>query len=185
MTGELSMTQRLGVRLERPTHADVGELHQIYSDPRVWTHYPSARFVSERQTERLIDLWIAGWEAESLSAWLVRDEYTGDLLGHVGCSLRGAAFWNLGYRLAVGAHGRGIATAVATYAVEQAQLVRPEIPVAAYLLEHNLASARVAQKAGLSLRYRGPDAGNPDPEAVRLVFADRDLDADQLRAVLA
>jgi hypothetical protein len=34
------------------------------------------------------------------------------------------------------------------------------------------------------LVHRGPDAGKPDPSAVRLVFADRALTAAQLAAVL-
>jgi RimJ/RimL family protein N-acetyltransferase len=45
----------------------------------------------------------------------------------------------------------------------------------AYLLENNRASAAVAEKLGLTLRHRGPDAGNPDPSAIRVVYADRPL----------
>lgn len=30
----------------------------------------------------------------------------------------------------------------------------------------------------------GSDAGNPDPEAVRLVYADRELAADQLAGIM-
>lgn len=54
----------------------------------------------------------------------------------------------------------------------------------AYLLEHNLASARVAEKLGLSLQQRGPDVGSPDPEAIRLVYADRALSEAQLAAAM-
>jgi RimJ/RimL family protein N-acetyltransferase len=50
----------------------------------------------------------------------------------------------------------------------------PDRPVLAYLLEHNLASRRTAEKLGMGLVWRGPDAGNPDPDAVRLVFGDRE-----------
>jgi hypothetical protein len=39
------------------------------------------------------------------------------------------------------------------------------------------ARARVAEKPGLALQHRGPDSGNPDPHAVRLVDADRPLTA--------
>ncbi|MBY4274064.1 hypothetical protein HQO27_12900 [Rhodococcus fascians] len=55
----------------------------------------------------------------------------------------------------------------------------------AYLLEHNLSSARVAERAGLKLVSRGPDIGNPDSEAIRLGYADRPLTADQVDAVLS
>ncbi|MGN7247635.1 hypothetical protein ACTHQ1_07875 [Janibacter anophelis] len=51
--------------------------------------------------------------------------------------------------------------------------------------EHNHASRRVADKLGLTLQQRGPDAGNPDPAAVRLVYADRSLTPEQRAATLA
>ncbi|MGZ4643601.1 MAG: hypothetical protein ACXVX8_15890, partial [Blastococcus sp.] len=61
----------------------------------------------------------------------------------------------------------------------------PDRPVIAYLLEHNVQSRVRAEKAGLSLVWRGPDAGNPDAAAVRLVFADRPLDDALLARVSA
>jgi len=68
--------------------------------------------------------------------------------------------------------------------MDDATSLRPELPVIAYLLEHNAASAHVAQKLGLSLVHRAPDAGNPDRQAIRLVFADRSLNDVQLAAAL-
>lgn len=176
---------RIGeLRLEKPTPDDVDPLHRIYSDPRVWTHLPSGRHTALKQTEDMVRAWEEAWDRDGLSAWIVRDITTGELLGHAGCSVKHGAFWNLGYRLAHGTHGRGIATRVSQYAVEQAHRTRPDLPVVAYLLEHNLPSARVAQKVGLSLQHRGPDAGNPDPSAVRLVYADRPLTETQLHTTL-
>lgn len=173
------------VRLEAPTLEDVSPIHRIYSDPRVWTHLPSGRHGEIGATEEMVRAWIAGWEREGLSAWIVSDVGTGEVLGHVGCSVKRDAFWNLGYRLAYEAHGRGIASRVSEYAVGQARRVRPDLPVVAYLLEHNVASARVAEKVGLALQHRGSDAGNPDPDAIRLVYADRALTEKQLQAALA
>ena len=98
--------------------------------------------------------------------------------------MRQDAFWNLGYRFAPEAQGRGFATELASAAVEAARERRPELPVVAYLLENNPASAAVARKVGLALRHRGPDAGNPDPSAVRLVFADRALSEAELAATM-
>jgi RimJ/RimL family protein N-acetyltransferase len=103
----------------------------------------------------------------------------------VGCSVRRGAFWNLGYRLSVEAQGRGIATRVSIIAISRAKQVDPDLPVIAYLLEHNYASARVAEKCGLTLQHRAPDAGNPDPNAIRLIYADRNLSSEQLHAALA
>lgn len=177
---------RLGdVLLDRPTLDDVAAVHAIYSDPRVWTHLPSGRHDNVETTEDMVRGWIRGWERDGLSSWIVRDVRSGEVLGNVGCSVRRGVFWNLGYRLHYKAHGRGIATAVAVQAVERAHETRPDLPVIAYLLEHNLASARVAQKAGLTLRHRAPDAGDPDPDAIRLIYADRPLTSEELRAALA
>lgn len=69
-------------------------------------------------------------------------------------------------------------------AVEAAHRLRPEIPVVAYLLEHNVASAHVATGVGLVLVHRCADTGNPDPTAIRLVFVDRELDEAELATVL-
>src|SRR5699024_337046 len=128
--------------------------------------------------------WIQGWERDGLAAWMVREADTGALVGHAGCSVNYESFWNLGYRFGHDYHGRGYATSVSTAAVEAAQHTNPAMPVVAYMLEHNTASARVAQKVGLTLQHRGPDAGNPDPDAIRLVYADRALTPKQLRATL-
>lgn len=173
------------VRLDPPMAADVEAMHAIYHDPRVWTHLPSGRHTELDTTASMVTSWIEAWERDGLAAWIVRDARSGDVQGHVGCSLKRGAFWNLGYRLAVEAQGRGIARRVSAVAVRRAQLVDPDLPVVASLLEHNRASARVAESCGLTLRYRAPDAGNPDPDAIRLVYADRVLSDAQLRAALA
>jgi hypothetical protein len=70
-------------------------------------------------------------------------------------------------------------------ALDAAHAVAPDRPVVAYLLEHNAESRGRAERAGLSLQWRGPDAGNPDPAAVRLVYADRPLDLALLERVTA
>lgn len=173
------------LRLDVPTPADVAEVHAIYGDPRLWTHLPSGRHRDPATTAAMVEGWIDGWARDGLSTWVVRDAADGTLLGTAGCSLRGGTFWNLGYRTAYDAQGRGVTTRVARVAVERARATRPDVPVVAYLLAHNQASARVAEKVGLSLRHRAPDQGNPDPDAVRLVYADRELTEAQLRAALA
>lgn len=170
--------------LATPTIDDVASLHYIYSDPRVWTHLPSARHVDISDTEAMVKKWLDGWSRDGLSLWVVKDAASGEVLGSVGCSLRRETYWNLGYRLSVDSQGRGIAKRVSQLAAARAREVRPELPVVAYLLEHNVASARVAEKVGLELRYRGRDAGNPDPAAVRLVYSDRELTPAQLRATM-
>ncbi|GAB3181318.1 hypothetical protein GCM10027060_12140 [Nesterenkonia halophila] len=173
-----------GAELHRPAETDLSEVHELYRDPRVWTHLPSGRHVDAAQTRRLLDGWRRSWEEHGLGQWIVRDAGSGMLLGHGGCAVRGELLWNLGYRFAVEAQGRGLGSWVGRCGLEAAVEVDASRAAAAYLLEHNGASAWVAEKLGLSLQHRGPDAGNPDPEAVRLVYADRTLNAEQLAAAM-
>lgn len=175
-------TARLSLHVPRP--ADLPELHAIYADPRVWEHFPSLRHVREQQSREMLQAWIAAWEHDGLGPWIVRPREGGAMLGNGGCAVRAGVFWNLGYRFAPAAHGHGYATEVARAAVVAAREVNPELPIVAYLLENNPASRRVAEKVGLTLRHSGPDAGNPRPDAVRLVFADRELSEGQRAAVL-
>ena len=182
-------TDRLTLR--PPTDADVDPIHRIYSDPRVWQHYPSLRHAERSTTERMVARWRAGWQTVGLASWIVRLRDTGEVIGNGGCTLIGAgsepgdaAVWNLGYRIAAEQHGHGYATELSRAAVDAARALRPETPVIAYLVEHNRASAAVAEKVGLELVHRAPDAGNPDPDVLRLVYADRALTDAQLATAL-
>lgn len=172
------------IRFDRPRLADVADLFAITSDARVWTHLPSGRHRDPAQATAQLERWIAGWDRDGLGTWLIRDE-DGTLLGYGGCTVTADTFWNLGYRFRPEAQGRGLARTVAVAAIAAARELRPELPVVAYLLEHNVVSRAVAERVGLTLRHRAPDAGNPDPDAVRLVLADRALSAAELAATLA
>lgn len=133
----------------------------------------------------MLDRWIAAWDRDGLGTWVVRNPVSQTIIGYGGCSTKQDTFWNLGYRLAFDAQGQGFATELSLEAVKQANTSRPGLPVVAYLLEHNLASARVAEKVGLSLVHRGIDAGNPDPNAIRLAYSDRQLSAEETSKVMS
>lgn len=71
----------------------------------------------------------------------------------------------------------GYASELAQAAREAANQTNPAWPVVAFMVEPNHASSRVAEKIGLTHVWTGPDKGNPDETAVRLVYTDRpDLD---------
>ena len=176
------LTSRLDLR--RPVPCDVAGLFAICSDSRVWSHYPSGRHRSAEQTRTMVQRWQNGWDAVGLGAWSVRLRGDMRVIGYGGCWVVGGAYWNLGYRLAADAHGHGHATELACEAVARTRDVNAALPVVAYLVEGNFASERVARKAGLTLVYRAPDAGNPDASAIRLVYADRRLTPDALAAAL-
>lgn len=170
--------------LNRPVLEDLSGLHAICSDPGVWTHFPSLRHTKPEQTLKMLEGWIASWERDGLGTWVVRQPSSAQIIGYGGCVIRHETFWNLGYRFATTAQGKGLATELATAVMQQAKASRPDLPIVAYLLEHNLASGRVAEKVGLSLIHRGIDAGNPDSTAMRLVYADRSLTKQELEQIM-
>lgn len=117
---------------------------------------------------------IDDWHVAGLGYWSIREEPDGPIVGCGGCRLLpDLDRWNLYYRFAPDCQGRGYGRELARAAVAAANDVDPARPVVAYMLEHNTASWRVAESIGLTRVWAGPDEGNPDPEAVRLVYADR------------
>ena len=171
--------------LTPPASSDVDDLYRLNADPAVWEHLPTGRHSSREQTAAQVQQFDAGWREHGLDVWVARPRTTTAehaLIGIGGCSLRGGLAWNLYYRLAPRAWGYGYAQELIAAAREAAAGNRPGLPVVAYLLEHNTGSRQTAERAGLRLVWRGPDEGNPDPAAVRLVYADRPIDRATLTA---
>ncbi|RYC11284.1 GNAT family N-acetyltransferase [Nocardioides zhouii] len=163
--------------LDEPVQDDLEDLHRIHADPDSWAHFPQGRHLDLARTQRTLDASEVEW-THGLGYWSVRDSTNGPVIGMAGCAVVADRPWgNLYYRFDPAARGRGYASEVAEAAVEAAHVVAPDRPVMAYLLEINVASRRTAEKAGLTLVWRGPDAGNEDPDAVRLVYLDREPDA--------
>jgi RimJ/RimL family protein N-acetyltransferase len=163
---------------------DLDEHFALMSDPGVWAHLPSGRHSSPDRTMAGIQHSVRHWATDGRGYWTARLHEdlpeaglaAGAMVGTGGCAVRvGTSWWNLYYRLTPPAWGLGLAAELVTAAIDAAHAVAPERPVIAYLLEHNVESRGLAERAGLSLVWRGPDAGNPDPAAVRLVYADRPL----------
>jgi RimJ/RimL family protein N-acetyltransferase len=180
------------LRLDAVVPADLDEHVALMSDPDVWRHLPTGRHTEPGQTMAGIEHSVGHWQRDGLGYWTARlladlagtPLKAGDVVGTGGCALRvGTTWWNLYYRFTPAAWGHGLAAELVTAALDAARSVEADRPVVAYLLEHNAESRGRAEKAGLSLVWRGPDAGNPDPEAVRLVYADRPLGADLLEEI--
>jgi RimJ/RimL family protein N-acetyltransferase len=163
--------------------SDIDLIYGLTSDPRVWTHLPSGVHASREQTEVQLARQAAAWDSDGLAQWTAR-LHDGTFAGIGGCSINAGAVWNVYYRFVPEVQGRGLASELVRAASAAARRVRPDLPVTALLLEHNLASKAVAEKSGLRLLWRGPDAGNPDPGAIRLVYADRAVARDLLDRLL-
>ncbi len=178
------------LRLDAVVPADLDEHHALLSDPGTWEHLPCGRHTWRERTAAGIGAPVRHWSADGLGSWSARlrgdvgDLPAGRFVGTGGCARReGTRWWNLSYRLTPAAWGHGLAGELVTATLDAARAVAPERPVVACLLEHDTASRRRAERAGPTLVRRGPDEGNPDPAAVRLVPAGRPLDDDLLAAV--
>jgi RimJ/RimL family protein N-acetyltransferase len=165
--------------LHAVTLDDVDGVHDLHADPRVWMHFPTGRHADRADSVRLVERIVDDWATTGLGYWAVHlragragGPRPGELVGVAGVRLVSGTRWNLYYRLAPAAQGLGLAGEASSAALAAANDVDSSLPVTAYLLEHNTASRRTAERAGLHLIWRGPDQG-PDPEAVRLVYADR------------
>jgi len=170
--------------LDEPSATDLDAFYAIHGDARTWTYLPSGRHASRAASAAKLDAIIAQWAVDSLGYWAVRETATGPAVGFAGCAVpSGRSWWNLYYRFAVSAQGHGYAAEVARWAIEAAHDVDPERPVLAYLLESNTPSRRTTERLGLQQVWRGPDRDNPDPEAVRIVYADREPDDGLMRLV--
>jgi RimJ/RimL family protein N-acetyltransferase len=177
-------TERLW--LDLPSAEDVDDLFAIHSDPDLWRHFPVGRHTSRAEAERMVTESEGQFVRNGLGYWSVRDRPAGPVVGRGGCTiLTGRPWWNLYYRFVTSVHGRGYATEMGQRAIEAARDVEPARPVVAYLLEHNTASRRTAEKLGMQLAWRGPDRPNPDPDAIRLVYVDREPTDELVAAIEA
>ena len=175
-------TERL--LLSAVTSDDVDELFTLNTDPAVWWHFPSGRHVDRSQTEQFVAMCVASWQRDGLGYWTLRDPGSHVLLGAGGCMGVRDVAWGLYYRLRPASQGQGYATELVRAARAWAARVDAARPVVASLLEHNVRSRAVVGRAGLELVWRGPDHGNPNPSAVRLLFADRPVPEDVLARLL-
>ena len=191
---ELRHVTTARLRLDAVVPGDLDAHHALMSDPDVWAHLPSGRHTSPERTAEAIQHSVRHWERDGLGYWTARllvdltgtPLRAGDVVGTGGCALReGTSWWNLYYRLTPAAWGHGLAAELVHAALDAARSVDPDRPVIACLLEHNVQSRGRAERAGLDLVWRGPDAGNPDPDAVRLIYADRPIPGDLLARIAA
>ncbi|WP_172979929.1 GNAT family N-acetyltransferase [Agromyces agglutinans] len=187
-----STSTRLRFRPLDPS--DLDAVHAIYADPETWRHLPQGRHRSPEMTAGMIARSEASRREHGLGTWAVLAPAEPDgepvLVGTAGVTMLGFPAWNLGYRFAPGAWGRGYATEAAAAALAAARTAHPEVPVTARVLAGNPASVRVLERIGLELRWRGRSAETPEGDGrtthlERLVFTDRPVDADLLERLIA
>ncbi|NYE96637.1 RimJ/RimL family protein N-acetyltransferase [Psychromicrobium silvestre] len=187
------LTERLDLSPLRPE--DLDDLYQIYSDPETWQHLPSGRHTEPSRSLAMIESSERDWQESGVGRWAIRLRSpeaklpAGSFIGAGGLSPTVGGAWNLGYRLAPAAWGRGFATEFSLACLELAAQTGPEKPVTARVLENNPASATVLEKVGLKLLWaaKGVPEGVPEGPTTNLprrIYADRVLDDGLLRALI-
>ncbi len=144
------LTARLSLR--RPTPDDIGLIFAINSDPRTCLHNPSDALGCREDAEELFERWNEHWQRFGFGYWVVHCRVSGARFGFCGIKftrLRERMVLNLFYRLDPDVWGSGLASEAATAVVTWATGNLPEHPVIARVRPENLASQRVAARAGL------------------------------------
>ncbi len=170
----------------RPTPDDADELYEMYSDPRLAAADPIIAHPSITHTRTVLQRRIAEWDVHGHGLWVVRHlqgPSAGELVGIGGCNLYASTAWNLSFSLRPQHWGHGYAQEIAAAGMEQAQAVRPDLPIIAVVAARNTQSRRAVERTGLSEVWQGPDNHDPDPTATMLLYADRSLSNDQIDAL--
>jgi [ribosomal protein S5]-alanine N-acetyltransferase len=144
------LTARLALR--RPVSGDVDAILAVHSDPRACAHNPSDALVNRAEAAGLFAYWDEHWRGHGFGYFVVRRQDSPAVLGFCGLKFmpfRERRVLNLFYRLAPAAWGDGVAGEAATAVVRWAGERLPGQPVIARVRPDNIASRRVAERAGL------------------------------------
>lgn len=143
-------TERLILR--RLSMEDFGALHRVFSDPITMKFWPAP--FTENETRRWISRAIHDYETLGFGRWALISKETGELIGDCGImrlEVAGETENDLGYIIHHPHWGNGYATEAAgackRYALETSGLRR----LAANMPVEHTASARVAEKIGMTL----------------------------------
>jgi RimJ/RimL family protein N-acetyltransferase len=166
--GDELLTARLALR--RPQSDDVDAILAVHSDPRTCAHNPSDALANHDEAAGLFAHWDGHWLRHGFGYFAVRRQGSAAVLGF--CGLKFTTFQerrvlNLFYRLAPAAWGDGIAGEAATAVVGWAGERLPGQPVVARVRPENLASRRVAERAGL---VRAVDLDEPGLDGFDLIY---------------
>jgi [ribosomal protein S5]-alanine N-acetyltransferase len=168
---ERMATARLSLR--RPSIRDLDAIFAITSDPRATFHNPSDAITTGAEAIDLFERWEEQWDRYGFGYWTVRMHDRPQILGFCGVKVmqfQGSTMLNLFYRLDPAVWSRGIASEAATAVVAWAGASVPGCTIIARVRPGNLASQRVALKAGLR---RAPDQDVEGFDGTDWIFTSR------------
>jgi ribosomal-protein-alanine N-acetyltransferase len=141
------LTDRL--TLSRPEEGDTDAILRIHRDRLACEHNPSDMITVRAEAADRCRAWRAHWERHGFGYWVVRRQASSRVIGFCGLKLtrlHEAPVLNLFYRFDPAVWGQGLAGEAVDAVVAAAP---PEPPVIARIRPANVASARVALRAGL------------------------------------
>lgn len=136
---------------------DLGPYARLCADPEVMRYIGDGSTLAPGQSERQISCFVRHWEERGLGLWAVEEKASGAFAGFAGLVhqegwTEGPYKTEVGWRFGRGFWGRGLATEAAkasvNYGFERLGLER----VISIIQPGNVASRRVAEKAGLTPR---------------------------------
>ncbi|MGW4831386.1 GNAT family N-acetyltransferase [Amycolatopsis japonica] len=140
------------LRLSRPGPDDLDAIFALHTDPEACAHNPSDLLETRKDAELLLLRWSHQWDRYGFGYWTIRPHDSAETLGFCGVKIVGfrqRPVLNLFYRLFPTSWGSGYAGEAATAAVDWARVHRPDDLVIARVRPENVASQRVALRAGL------------------------------------
>ncbi|ANN17539.1 acetyltransferase [Amycolatopsis orientalis] len=138
--------------LRRPLPEDLDAIFALHTDPEACAHNPSDLLETREDAELLLLRWSDQWDQYGFGYWTVRRRDSPESLGFCGVKVAGFGrhvVLNLFYRLFPSAWGSGYAVEAATAAMGWVRAHRPDDLVIARVRPENVASQRVALRAGL------------------------------------
>jgi len=163
-------TERL--RLRPITIDDAAAVWRIHSDPQTNAYNPAGPMADRSKADEQSREWEASWVTEGQGYWAIEGaEAPGVVIGFGGIEKtlwRGRQVYNLYYRLAPSAWGRGLASELVTAAIARWHELADGLALVAYTTADNVPSQRTAAKAGITRR---PDLDEVNPSYTDVVFA--------------
>lgn len=147
---QICETERLFIRTL--SLDDVPELTTILSDPEVMK-YSIRGICDEAATQRFIELCLESYATYSIGPWALVEKVSGKLVGFCGVSpeeANGVEEMSLGYRLAKRHWGKGLASDAVKAVLNVAFSQKKLSSVVVIIEPENVASLKVANKAGFS-----------------------------------